>query len=94
MQSLKVFAWLSFGAAALCLLAAIVTGFEGYLLPAVSGGVAGVLFLALDRIVSLMTEIRDALVIREPEPTVETAAAVPTRTLAEVDADIKRLARR
>lgn len=93
MPAIKMIAWIHFGLAALLTYMALYGNF-GLLPPAIAVAIAGCLFIAIDKGLTLLTEIRDRLpepsmTIVEPEHV--TTQSAPTRSLAELDADLQRL---
>jgi hypothetical protein len=65
---------------------------------AVTAAIAGVIFLAIDRIIVVLTEIRDSLLAGPAkEVTIDEAPQVfaeTARTAAEIDADLARMKQR
>lgn len=93
MPAIKMIAWIHFGLAALLTIMAL-NGKLALLPPAIAVAIAGCLFIAIDKGLTLLTEIRDRL----PEPSMTivepkhvTTQSAPTRSLAELDADLQRL---
>jgi hypothetical protein len=100
MEIIKIIAYVCFGLAGLFVILAI-AGEELVLIAAsISVALMGVLLLALDKIISTLVEIRDAVVgsgVETTEVTVqstsvdEAEAAKPTRSVQEISADLERL---
>ena len=98
MQSIKVFAYICFGLAALGLLIALAEE-PVMLAPALVLFVTGVLLTALDKIITTLIEIRDALTgksdIERTEAAnvknTETVNQKPIRSAKEIADDLKRL---
>ena len=94
MPAMKIIAWANFVVAGLLLFAAL--NRQLFLLsPAVAVAIAGCLFLAIGRALDLLTQIRDRLpapdgTVTDYAPRAE-ADAGPVRSLAEIDADLKRM---
>lgn len=63
---LRLASYLCFAVAALCAIAAIANEDIYFVVPAVSVAIVGVVFLAMDRALILLSEIRDALVPSSP----------------------------
>jgi predicted ABC-type ATPase len=98
MPVLRAIAYISFGlAAVLCLYGANGGGLT-IVSSAVTAAVAGVIFLAIDRIIVLLTEIRDSLVAKPAKQVAiddaPQSVAEPSRTAAEIDADLARMRQR
>lgn len=96
MLALKSIAWGAFALSGLAILLAFGLDDPVFIGMAVSLAVSGVFFLALDRMIELLTEIRDRLPARaavaapEAEPAV-VAGRVPTQTVSELRAELDRL---
>ena len=98
MQSIKVFAYICFGLAAVGLLIALAEE-PVMLVPALVLFVTGVLLTALDKIITTLVEIRDALTgksdIERREianvKNTETVNQKPIRSAKEIGDDLKRL---
>lgn len=99
MQSVRFAAFGAFGFSVLSLVLFLQDMFAPFLGAAISLAVAGILLMALDRVLQLLTEIRDALrgktnaqseVVIETTGDVQAAPAVP-RTASEIAADIRRM---
>lgn len=95
MQSLK---WLGYSSWALAALFAVIGISEGIpisLVAALSLAISGILFLAFDQMIFLLTEIRDSLkqsATKEPAPLPRAdEPAKPPRSLDEITADLNRL---
>ncbi|UOA25940.1 hypothetical protein [Pseudosulfitobacter sp. DSM 107133] len=95
MLSLRLFAWAAFAVAALCIVVAIAAEALILISPAIAALISGVLFLAADRAIFLLTEIKDALKGTQPaiEPSLDTtpSAARETRSIEEISRDIENL---
>lgn len=92
MQSLAWIAFICWALAAVAVAVAIGTESPFFIIPAVSLAISGVLFAAFERIIALLTEIRDALAGPElvSEPASPTTPA-EERSIEEVTADLNRL---
>jgi hypothetical protein len=100
-QVLRVGAWVHFGLAGLGALMGL--GYEEpvFLAAAVSAATVGLLLIGLDRVVTLLAEIRDALNGRVAKPGVAVAASeslhqdseiqTSVRSLDELEANLARL---
>lgn len=93
MQAMVIIAWVNFAIAGVLAFAATNRA-PGLLSPAIMAAVSGCLFLAIDKALTLLAEIRDRL----PAPEVKPAAApsqLPegtlTRSLSEIEADLERM---
>ena len=82
MTALKIIAGLAFLAAGLLLIMAMSDERPLLLVPSMSGAIAGFLFLALDRIVTLLAQIREALTISSSPSDPQTASSAPPVDLA------------
>lgn len=61
MPALSALAWLSFAAAVMLVIFAISQGQPMFFSPAIGAAISGVLFLAFDKMLVLLTQIRDRL---------------------------------
>lgn len=94
MPSLKLLAWIAYGLAALCALAGLGTEDILFVVPAVVAAISGVLFTALEKIISALHAIRDVLQTSEAAPTEDVNGQIdraPTKSLEELTGDIDRL---
>ncbi|MCG7574847.1 hypothetical protein MHM39_14845 [Phaeobacter sp. CNT1-3] len=100
MKALTWIAYICWGLAAIGVVLAIGDENPIFLVLAGSLAISGVLFSAFERVITLLTEIRGALVeaTEAPKQTpIETNEAAPdetplvTRTVEEISADLKRL---
>jgi predicted RecB family endonuclease len=100
MQIIKIIAYVCFGLAGLFVISAIAGEELALIAVSISVAVMGVLLLALDKIISTLVEIRDAVVGSEIEATEvmvqsasvdEAEAAKPARSIQEISADLERL---
>lgn len=106
MPVLTVLAYISFGAAALLVFFGLTDGGSFFVSGGISAAVAGVLFLAIDRIITVLSEIRDRLPrASDLAPTDDRRviagsteltgdALVPNRSPALLDADLARMKER
>ena len=101
MQIIKLFSYTCFGLAGLGVLIGLGNEELAFLALAVSLVVAGILLMALDKIITLLVEIRDAAVgvgVQPIQPTIltpniaNTETSIPEKTMEELSADLKRLA--
>lgn len=100
---MQILTWIAYACWALAALALIICLREGDVLlfaGSVSVAISGVLFFAFERVISLLTDIRDTLqggAKNEPEPLLAPQTDTPpmtekpTRSLAELSADLDRL---
>ncbi|MCG7519744.1 hypothetical protein [Ruegeria sp. Ofav3-42] len=92
---MKVLSWIAYSCWALAAFAVFVVVVEGpvHLLPtALSLAIAGVLFMAVERVISLLTEIRDSLAPQErAEVPLADAPVTPARSLGDLSADLERV---
>lgn len=97
---LIIIAYACFGLAGLFVILAIAGEEFALVGVSISAAVMGVLLLALDKIISTLVEIRDAVVGSEIEATemmvqsasvAGTEAAKPTRSIQEISAGLERL---
>lgn len=96
MKALRYAAYGAFGCSALSLVLFLTEWFVPFLGAAISLTVFGALLLAADRALGLLTEIRNALCHTSdvlPEP-VQAEIAAPTRSAAEIAADIRKMSAR
>ncbi len=93
MPAITIIAWINFIAAGV--LALMVFSGNLFLLPpAIAAGISGCLFLAIDKGLSLLTEIRDRLPESHSKDLVQPtrlSEGVPTRSIAEIEADLARM---
>ena len=101
MQIIKLFSYTCFGLAGLGVLIGLGNEELAFLALAVSLVVAGILLMALDKIITLLVEIRDAAVGVGVQPfqstivtpnTANTETSIPEKTMEELSTDLKRLA--
>ncbi len=93
MPAINLIAWINFIAAGILALATF-AGNIAFLSPAVAAAISGCLFLAIDRALILLAEIRDRLPepsARQPEQPSKLPEGTPTRSLAEIEADLERM---
>lgn len=94
MFALRLAAWSAFAFAALSGMQFVNSAFVPFLTAGISLLVAGILFLALDRVITLLASIRDAL-IASPNAVdlgaVDGARDIEPRTLGQIEADIARI---
>lgn len=93
MPAISAIAWINFAAAVILGLMAL-GGNIFMISPAIAAAISGCLFLAIDRALTLLTEIRDRL--PEPERKDEPAPSrlpggTPTRTISEIEADLAKV---
>lgn len=95
MVALKVIAWVCFGAGGLAL-ASFVGSEDGYfVILAWAAAVAGVLFLAINRIIELLERIAGQKAGAEVAVVVDVPAEpVAVRSIADIEADLQRLKQR
>lgn len=99
MQMLKIFSWMGYIAGAICLMALFAKGDMSFLAPAIGAIASGAIFAALDMVIVELKGIRSAISGEPVEKAWETkvntidpdAAPAPTRSIQEIDADIKRM---
>jgi hypothetical protein len=100
MQIIKIIAYVCFGLAGLFVLLALAGEEFALIAVSISVAVMGVLLLALDKIISTLVEIRDAVVgsgieatevMVQPTSVDEAIAAKPARSIQEISADLERL---
>lgn len=95
MVALKVIAWVCFGAGGLALAGFVGSEDTYFVILAWAAAVAGVVFLALNRIVELLERIAG----QKADGEVAVAADVPAepvavRSIADIEADLQRLKQR
>ncbi len=98
MYSLRLFSWALFVVAALCLLTALATEELIFIPASVSSLATGLLFLAADRALLILAEIRDAVSgeIKSVEHH-KVDAEIPTspvRSIEEISSDLKAMKQR
>ena len=100
MQIIKIIAYVCFGLAGLFVISAIAMGEFAPVAVSISVAVMGVLLLALDKIISTLVEIRDAVVgsgiettevMVQPTSVDDAMEAKPARSIQEISADLERL---
>ena len=103
MLILRIISYTCFGLAGLGIIFALGEGEIMLMSLSVSTAIAGVLMLALDRIVTTLTEIRDTIIgyghaegpadtsTVQPADTNEVNKSAPTKNLEELTADIDRM---
>ena len=95
MSLFRACSWIAYFLAAALAVAGVVSESLVFAPMAVTAAVAGVLFAALDQIVTRLTEIRDRLPAVELSGreafSDEAKIAQPIRTIAEITADITRM---
>ncbi|MFT5614568.1 MAG: hypothetical protein ACI8Q6_001848 [Granulosicoccus sp.] len=99
MQLLKIFSWMGYIAGAICLMALLAEENMSFLAPAIGAIASGAIFAALDIVIIELKGIRSAISGESIEQARETkvdtiapdAAPAPTRSIQEIDADIKRM---
>jgi len=94
MPAMIVIAWINFVGAGLLLLMSF-NGHPLFLSSAVAAAISGCLFLAIDRALKLLAEIRDrlpsAVTASESIQSAVLPSPTPTRSLAEVEADLAKM---
>lgn len=103
MTTLKYCSWAAYAICGFLLVASVVTEKFLLIVPAVTSAICGILFVAFDRIVSLLSEIRDSLKLTalagpatagldldEPVTSVEASAASIARLTANLEAAKRR----
>jgi hypothetical protein len=101
MQVIKIFAYICFGFSALGLMLALIDN-SFFIAHALVMFITGVLLMALDKIISTLVEIRDALLGSNPLVLEQEIAVVgmvdadarPARSLQELSADLEKLRQR
>lgn len=97
MIMLRAVSWAAFGGGAVCLLAILGTGDWFFLMPAISGGVSGVVFAAMDRAISILEDIARSVksvghTEDKPAPDTETPAEPRTpRSIEDLTKDLERM---
>lgn len=103
MLILRIISYTCFGLAGLGIIFALGEGEIMLMSLSVSTAIAGVLMLALDKIVTTLTEIRDTIICSrqaegpadtstvQPADTNEVNKSTPTKSLEELTADIDRM---
>jgi hypothetical protein len=91
---LRIASYGCFGVAALCVVAALAAEDIYFAVPAISVGLVGVLFLAFDRALFLLSEIRDALVTSESSSPVAVPAATETAIASDISQGLQDLSSR
>lgn len=96
MKPIAMLAWASFIGAAIFAFSFLNTGVFVYISAAISCCVAGVLFLAIQQIIDLLTDIRDTLygnipAVADPTVTHPDAIAEPTGNLSDLQSKIDKL---
>ncbi|MFQ1702727.1 hypothetical protein ACJ5NV_19260 [Loktanella agnita] len=98
MKPIAIVAWLSFAGAAIFLFLFLNAGIFAYLSAAIASLFAGLAFLALHKIIELLTEIRDNIraAPAASNPATEDRLEVnePTRSIAEIEASIENAKQR
>ncbi|MFC3569199.1 hypothetical protein [Paracoccus simplex] len=92
MPAITIIAWINFIAAGILALMAF-SGNLFLLSPAVAAAISGFLFLAIDKALTLLAEIRDRLPA-SPVPEQQLPLppeGTPTRSFAEIEADLARM---
>lgn len=97
MIMLRVVSWAAFGGGAVCLVALLGTGDWFFLTPAISGGVSGAVFAAMDRAISILEDIAGSVKAGgRNEVQVEQAIVAPAevrapRSIDELSRDLERM---
>jgi hypothetical protein len=89
--------YIGYAALAISVLLAFVIlseGELGFIAPSISLAISGVLFIAFDKVIETLCEIRDLLTPSAKEVEEETIIAEPTKTLAELEAGIQSAKKR
>ncbi|MGK8232580.1 hypothetical protein ACLGGT_21415 [Roseovarius sp. MS2] len=106
MAALRYAAYACFAASFLCIVAFFVSEEVFFIVPAVSVSIVGVLFLAFDRALSILVDIRDALIAPSSlnpaldeipssvSGSLEHAGGLEPNTAANISADLADLSRR
>ena len=92
MKLVRWVAWGCFACAAVMVMMAVNEEVWEFIAVAVAAVISGILMLALDRIIELLAQISAAVApAKMIEVVPEIAAASPTRSLSELEADVARL---